>query len=193
MFSRRLFFGRLGAGLTAFVIPAVAAAQNYPSRSVRIVVGFAPGGSNDTYARLVAQWLSDRLGQPFVVENRPGGGTNIATEAVVRAVPDGHTLLLANPANAINATLYEHLPFNFIRDITPVVGMVRQPLIMLINPSMPPKTIPEFITYAKSNPGRITMASAGTGTAPHLAGELFRMTAGVDLIHVPYRGAGPAL
>jgi tripartite-type tricarboxylate transporter receptor subunit TctC len=193
MFSRRLFLGPLGAAVAAFVIPAIVGAQNYPSRPVRIVVGFAPGGSNDTYARLVAQWLSDRIGHPFVVENRPGGGTNIATEAVVRAAPDGHTLLLVNPANAINATLYEHLPFNFIRDVIPVISMVRQPLIMLINPSLPSKTIPEFISYARSNPGRITMASAGTGTAPHLAGELFRMIAGVDLIHVPYRGAGPAL
>jgi tripartite-type tricarboxylate transporter receptor subunit TctC len=128
-----------------------------------------------------------------VVENRPGGGTNIATEAVVKAQPDGYTLLLVNPANAINATLYERLTFNFMRDIVPVASMVRQPLVMLTNPSMPPKTVREFITYVKANPGRITMASAGSGTAPHLAGELFRMMAGVDLIHVPYRGAGPAL
>jgi tripartite-type tricarboxylate transporter receptor subunit TctC len=192
-FSRREFVDRAGAVLAASVIPSIAAAQNYPSRPVRILVGFAPGGSNDTYARLVGQSLSDRLGQPFVVENRPGGGTNIATEAVVKAAPDGYTVLLVNPANAINATLYERLTFNFIRDIAPVASMVRQPLIMLVNSSVPAKTIPEFIGYAKANPGQITMASAGTGTAPHLAGELFRMMAGIDMIHVPYRGAGPAL
>jgi tripartite-type tricarboxylate transporter receptor subunit TctC len=193
MLNRRQFLNRASAILTASVIPTVAAAEHYPSRPVRILVGFAPGGSNDTYARLVAQCLSERLGQPFVVENRPGGGTNIATEAVVRAVPDGHTLLLVNPANAINATLYERLAFNFIREVTPVVSMVRQPLIMLVNPSLPAKTIPEFVSYAKANPGRITMASAGAGTAPHLAGEMFRMMAGIDLIHVPYRAAPPAL
>jgi tripartite-type tricarboxylate transporter receptor subunit TctC len=193
MFSRRQFLDCTGALLTALAAPSVLAAQNYPTRAVRILVGFAPGGSNDIYARLEAHWLSDRLGQPFVVENRPGGGTNIATEAVVKAQPDGYSLLLVNPANAINATLYEHLTFNFMRDIVPVASMVRQPLVMLTNPSMPPKTVREFITYVKANPGRITMASAGSGTAPHLAGELFRMMAGVDLIHVPYRGAGPAL
>ncbi len=193
MFSRRQFLDCTGALLTALAAPPVSAAQNYPTRAVRILVGFAPGGSNDIYARLVGQWLSDRLGQPFVVENRPGGGTNIATDAVVKAQPDGYTLLLVNPANAINATLYERLTFNFMRDIVPVASMVRQPLVMLANPSMPAKTVREFITYVKANPGRITMASAGNGTAPHLAGELFRMMAGVDLIHVPYRGAGPAL
>jgi tripartite-type tricarboxylate transporter receptor subunit TctC len=193
MFSRRQFLDCTGALLTALAAPSVLAAQNYPTRAVRILVGFAPGGSNDIYARLAAHWLSDRLGQPFVVENRPGGGTNIATEAAVKAPPDGYTLLLVNPANAINATLYERLAFNFMRDIVPVASMVRQPLVMLTNPSMPAKTVREFITYVKANPGRITMASAGNGTAPHLAGELFRMMAGVDLIHVPYRGAGPAL
>jgi tripartite-type tricarboxylate transporter receptor subunit TctC len=193
MFSRRQFLDCTGALLTALAAPSVLAAQNYPTRAVRILVGFAPGGSNDIYARLAAHWLSDRLGQPFVVENRPGGGTNIATEAVVKAQPDGYTLLLVNPANAINATLYERLTFNFMRDIVPVASMVRQPLVMLTNPSMPAKTVREFITYVKANPGRIIMASAGSGTAPHLAGELLRMMAGVDLIHVPYRGAGPAL
>jgi tripartite-type tricarboxylate transporter receptor subunit TctC len=179
--------------LAAFASPSIAAAPNYPARPVRILVGFAPGGSNDIYARLIGQWLSEQFGQAFVVENRPGGGTNIATEAVVKAAPDGYTLLLVNPANAINATLYDHLAFNFIRDVVPVASMVRQPLIMLVNPSVPARTIPEFIAYAKANPGRIAMASAGNGTAPHLAGELFRMMAAVDLIHVPYRGAGPAL
>jgi tripartite-type tricarboxylate transporter receptor subunit TctC len=193
MLSRRKFLGRTGALLAVSSVSSVLAAQNYPLRPVRILVGFAPGGSNDIYARLVGQWLSDRLGQPFVVENRPGGGTNIATEAVVKATPDGYTLLLVNPANAINASLYERLTFNFIRDIAPVASMIRQPLVMLANPSMPAKTIPDFIGYAKAHPGRITMASAGNGTAPHLAGELFRMMADVDLIHVPYRGAGPAL
>ena len=193
MLNRRQFLNGAGAVIATSASSSIAAAQNYPLRPVRILVGFAPGGSNDIYARLVGQWLSDRLGQPFVVENRPGGGTNIATEAVVKAAPDGHALLLVNPANAINATLYERLPFNFIRDVAPIVSMVRQPLIMLVNPSMPVTTVPEFIKYAKANPGRITMASAGNGTAPHLAGEMFRMMTGVDLIHVPYRGAGPAL
>ena len=191
--NRRQFVNGVGAVIATSASSSIAPAQNYPLRPVRILVGFAPGGSNDIYARLVGQWLSDRLGQPFVVENRPGGGTNIATEAIVKAAPDGYALLLVNPANAINATLYERLPFNFIRDVAPIVSMVRQPLIMLVHPSMPVTTVTEFIKYAKANPGRITMASAGNGTAPHLAGEMFRMMAAVDLIHVPYRGAGPAL
>jgi tripartite-type tricarboxylate transporter receptor subunit TctC len=171
----------------------IAWAQTYPTRPVRIIVGFAPGGTNDILARLIGQWLSERLGQPLVVENRPGAGSNTATEAVVRAPADGYTLLLVQPAAAINATLYEKLNFNFIRDIAPVAGIVSVPLVMLVNPSVPARTIPEFITYAKANPGRINMASAGTGTAPHVAGELFKMMAGIDMIHVPYRGAGPAM
>ena len=152
-----------------------------------------PGSATDILARLIGQWLSERLGQPFIVENRPGGGGNIATEAVVRAPADGHTLLMVAPSNAINATLYDKLNFNFVRDIAPVASIVRQPQVMLVHPSVPAKTVPEFIAYAKANPGKINMASSGTGTAPHLAGELFKMMAGVDMVHVPYRGGGPAL
>jgi tripartite-type tricarboxylate transporter receptor subunit TctC len=178
------------------VLPALsrsAWAQAYPSRPVRLIAGSAPGSAVDILARLIGQWLSERLGQPLVVENRPGAGSNIATEAVVRAPADGYTLLLVQPAAAINATLYENLSFNFIRDIAPVAGIVSVPLVMLVNPSVPARTIPEFITYAKANPGRINMASAGNGTAPHVAGELFKMMTGIDMIHVPYRGGGPAL
>ena len=168
----------------------VAWAQAYPSRPVRIIVGFAAGGATDIVARLIGQWLSERLGQQFVIENRPGAGSNIATEAVVRAPPDGYTLLLVSPANAINATLYDKLNFNFIRDIAPVAGIIRVPIVMVVNPSFPAKTVPEFIAYAKANPGKINMASAGNGTAHHVAGELFKMMTGVDMVHVPYRGDG---
>ena len=154
---------------------------------------FAPGGGADIIARLIGQWLSERLGQPFIIENRPGAGSNIATEAVVHAPADGYTLLLVSPANAINATLYDKLNFNFIRDIAPVAGIIRVPNVMVVNPSVPAKTVPEFIAYAKANPGKLNMASAGIGTAPHVAGELFKMMAGVDMVHVPYRGDGPAL
>ena len=178
------------------MLPAVsriAWAQTYPSRQVRIVVGYPPGGSNDILARLMGQWLSEKLGQPFVIENRPGAGSNIGTEAVVRAPADGYTLLLVNPANAISATLYEQLNFNFIRDITPVAGIMRAPNVMEVHPSVPAKTVPEFIAYAKANPGKISMASTGVGTSTHLSGELFKMMAGVDLVHVPYRGNAPAL
>ena len=191
--SRRQFL-HLAAG--AAVLPAlsrIAWAQAYPSRPVRLIAGSAPGSAVDILSRLIGQWLSERLGQPLVVENRPGAGSNTATEAVVRAPADGYTLLLVQPAAAINATLYEKLNFNFIRDIAPVAGIVSVPLVMLVNPSVPARTVPEFITYAKANPGRINMASAGTGTAPHVAGELFKMMAGIDMIHVPYRGGGPAL
>jgi tripartite-type tricarboxylate transporter receptor subunit TctC len=187
---RREFIMLVGA---AAAWPLAARAQTYPTRPVRIVVGYAAGGSNDIVARLIDQWLSERLGQPFVIENRPGAGTNIATEAVVKAAPDGYTLLMVNPANAVNATLYERLNFVFLRDIVPVASMIRQPLIMLVNPSVPAKTIPEFIDYAKANPGKINMASGGNGSINHVAGELFKMMAGVNLVHVPYRGAGPAL
>ena len=193
-FSRRQWL-HLAAG--AAVLPALsrlAWAQIYPSRAVRLIAGSAPGSAVDILARLIGQWLSERLGQPLVVENRPGAGSNIATEAVVRAPADGYTLLLVQPAAAINATLYESsLNFNFNRDIAPVAGIVSVPLVMLVNPSVPARTIPEFITYAKANPGTINMASAGNGTAPHVAGELFKMMAGIDMIHVPYRGGGPAL
>jgi tripartite-type tricarboxylate transporter receptor subunit TctC len=168
-------------------------AQSYPARPVRLVVGYAAGGGVDIVARLIGQWLSERLGQQFIVENRPGAGTNIATESVVKAPPDGYTLLLVNAANAINATLYERLNFNFERDIVPVAGFVRQPQAMLVNLAVPAKSVPEFIAYAKANPGKVNMASAGIGTPSHLAGELFKMMTGVDLVHVPYRGVAPAM
>jgi tripartite-type tricarboxylate transporter receptor subunit TctC len=173
-------------------VSRIAFAQAYPSRPVRLIVSFAAGGPTDILARLTAQWLSERLGQQFVVENRPGGGGNIGTEAVVRASPDGYTLLMAGGNNAINATLYDKLNFNLIRDIAPVATIIRAPQILVVNPSVPAKTIPEFIAYAKAHPRKLNMASPGTGTPPHLAGELFKMMAGVDLIHVPYRGNGPA-
>jgi tripartite-type tricarboxylate transporter receptor subunit TctC len=170
-----------------------ASAQTYPSRPVRIVVGSASGGGVDIIARLVGQWLTERLGQTFVIENRPGAGTNIGTEAVVKAPPDGNTLLLVNAANAINATLYEKLNFNFNRDIAPVASIMRQPQVMLVNLSVPAKSVPEFIAYAKANPGKVNMASAGNGAPSHLAGELFKMMTSVDLVHVPYRGVAPAM
>jgi tripartite-type tricarboxylate transporter receptor subunit TctC len=191
--QRRRFLRLAAAAAVLPAMPRLVQAQTYPSRPVRWIVGFTPAGGNDIVARLMAQWLTERLGQPFVVENRPGAGTNIATEAVVNAPADGHTLLLANMANAINATLYEHLNFNFIRDTTPVAGISRAPLIIAVHPAVPAKTVPEFITYAKSKPGKINMASAGIGSAGHLAGELFKMMAGIDLVHVPYRGNAPAL
>ncbi len=168
-------------------------AQAYPSSPVRIVVGFAAGGAQDILARLVGQALSERLGQPFVIENRPGAGGNIATESVVKASPDGYTLLLLNTADAINLTLYEKLGFNIVRDIAPVADILHMPAVMVVNPSIPPKTVPEFIAYAKSNPGKVSMASAGIGSTGHLAGELFKMMTGADLVHVPYRGGAPAL
>jgi tripartite-type tricarboxylate transporter receptor subunit TctC len=186
----------LHLALGAAALPAIsriARAQAYPSRPVRVVVGFAPGGAPDILARLMGQWLSERLGQPFVIENRPGAGSNIATEAVVHAPADGYTLLLAAPPNAINATLYPKLNFNFIRDIAPVASLISQPSILIINPAVPAKTIPEFIAYAKANPSKLNMASPGVGTEPHLTGELFKMMTGVDMVHVPYRGAAPAM
>jgi tripartite-type tricarboxylate transporter receptor subunit TctC len=190
--SRRRFL-ELAAATAALPFPVVARAQNYPTRPVRWIVGIAPGGTLDILARLMGQWLSERLGQPFVIENRPGAGTNIGTEMVVRAPADGHTLLLVAPPNAINATLYENLNFNFIRDIAPVASISRVPLVMVVNPSVPAKTIPEFIAYAKANPGKLSMASGGNGTTPHVAGELFKMMTGIDMLHVPYRGVGPAM
>ena len=167
--------------------------QSLPTRPVRIIVPFAPAGSADIVARLIGQWLSERLGQPFVIENRPGAGTNIGTEAVVRAPADGYTLLLVGSSSAINATLYDKLTFNFIRDIAPVASIIRQPNVMLVNPSVPAKTVPEFIAYAKADPGKINMASAGNGSSSHVFGELFKMMAGVNIVHVPYRGGAPAL
>jgi tripartite-type tricarboxylate transporter receptor subunit TctC len=174
-------------------MPRIARAQAYPSRPVRIIAPTAPGGAPDIVARLIGPWLSQRLGQQFVVENRPGGGSNIGTEAVVRASPDGYTLLLASNTNAINATLYDRLNFDFLRDILPVAGIVRFPMVMVVNPSVPAKTVPEFTAYAKANPGKINLGSPGIGTPPHVAGELFKMMAGVDLVHVPYRGGGPVM
>jgi tripartite-type tricarboxylate transporter receptor subunit TctC len=190
---RRRFL-RLAVGAMAMPAAArVAGAQAFPSRAVRIVVGFAAGGSSDIGARVIGQWLQERLGQPFVVENRAGAATNIATELVVHAPPDGYTLLMIGPSSTINATLYDKLNFVFLRDIAPVASTIAQPQIMLAHPSLAAKTVPELIAYAKANPGKITMASAGTGSSGHLAGELFKMMAGVNMLHVPYRGAGPAL
>jgi tripartite-type tricarboxylate transporter receptor subunit TctC len=187
-------FLHLAAGAAALpALSRIAQAQNYPTRPVRIVVGYAAGGPADIVARLIAQWLSERLGQPFLVENRTGAATNIATEAVVRAPADGYTLLFVNAANAINTTLYEKLSFNFIRDIAPVANVVRVPNVVAVHPSFPAKTVPELIAYAKANPGKLTMASSGIGTPSHIFGELFKMMAGVNLVAVPYRGGGPAL
>ncbi len=190
---RRKFL-RLAVGAAALPVASrIARAQTYPSRPTRIVVPFAAGGSTDIIARLVGQWLSERLGQQFVIENRPGAGSNVGTEVVVNAPPDGYTLLLVGASSAINATLYEKLNFNFLRDITPVAGLISIPFIMVVNPSFPAKTVSEFIAYARANPGKVSMASGGNGTAGHLSGELFKMTAGVNMVHVPYRGEGPAL
>jgi tripartite-type tricarboxylate transporter receptor subunit TctC len=185
-----LLLAAVAAALPA--VSPIARAQAYPTKPVHIIVGFAPGGAPDIVARLVGQWLSERLGHPFVIENRTGAGGNIATEAVVNALPDGHTLLLVGPGSAINATLYERLNFNFIRDIAPVAGVIRVPNVMEVTPSMPVTTVPEFIAYAKANPGKVNMASGGNGTSVHVAGELFKMMTGVDMVHVPYRGVGLA-
>jgi tripartite-type tricarboxylate transporter receptor subunit TctC len=190
---RRQFL-RLAAGAAALpTIPNIASAQAFPDKPVRLVVGYAAGGVNDILARRMGQWFSERLGQAFIVENKPGAGSNIATEAVVRSPPDGYTLLLVSAANAINATLYEKLNFNFIRDIAPVAGIGRVSNVMVVNPSFPAQTVPEFIAYAKANPGKIAMASAGVGSPQHIGGELFKMMTGVNMVHVPYRGGAPAL
>ena len=184
----------LAAGAAALTaVPRVAKAQAYPTRPVRIVVGFPPGGAPDIFPRLMGQWLSERLGQPFVIENRPGAAGNIATESVVNSTPDGYTLLSCSTPSAINATLYGRLNFTFVRDIARVASFVRLPLVMLVNPSVPAKTVPEFITYAKANPGKIAMASTGIGTTTHLSGELFKIMAGIDMVHVPYRGGTAVL
>jgi tripartite-type tricarboxylate transporter receptor subunit TctC len=190
---RRRFL-RLALGSIA--LPAIlraARAQAYPSRPVHIVVGFAAGGTSDIGARLIGQSLQERLGQPFVIDNRPGAATNLATEVVVRAPADGYTLLMVGPSSTINATLYDKLGFVFLRDTAPVGSVFQQPQIVLAHPSVPAKTIPELIAYAKANPGKLTMASAGTGSSGHLAGEMFKMMAGINMLHVPYRGAAPAL
>jgi tripartite-type tricarboxylate transporter receptor subunit TctC len=190
---RRQLLRWVAAAATIPVVSRIAMAQTYPTKTVRWVVGYTPGGGNDIFARLIGQWLQDRLGQPFVIENRPGAGSNIATELVANAPADGYTLLLSNFANATNASLYRNQKFDFIRDIMPVAGIVRVPNAMLVNPSVPAKTVPEFITYAKANPGKVNMASAGQGSTGHLAGELFKMMTGAGFTHVPYRGNGPAL
>jgi tripartite-type tricarboxylate transporter receptor subunit TctC len=191
--ARRRFL-QLAAGAAA--LPAksgFSSAQAYPSRPVRIIVGYAAGGAQDIVARLIGQSLSARLGQPFVVENRPGAGGNIASELVVKAAPDGYTLLLLNTPDAINATLYDNLNFNILRDIAPVADVAHMPGVMVMNPALPPRTVREFIAYTKSNPGKVNMASAGVGSSGHLAGELFKMMTGADMVHVPYRGGAPAL
>ena len=187
-------FVRLAAGAAALPITSrIAGAQAYPARPIRVVVGYAPAGGTDIFVRLIGQWLSDRLGQPFVIENRPGATTMIGTEAVVRS-PDGYTLMLIGPPSATNTTLYENrLSYNFLRDIAPIASVVRAPYVMEVNPSVPAKTGPEFIAYAKANPGKISMASAGTGNATHMAGELFKVMTHIEMTHVPYRGAGPAV
>ena len=190
---RRKFL-RLAVGAAALpVVSRIARAQTYPSRPVRIISGFAAGGGTDIAARIIGQWLSERLARPFIIENRPGAGSNIAAEAVVRSAPDGYTLFLANSVNAINATLYTKLNFNFIRDTAPVAGIITTPSLMIVHPSVPAATVAEFIANAKASPGRVNMASAGNGSISHLAGELFKMAAGIDLLHVPYRGVAPAL
>jgi tripartite-type tricarboxylate transporter receptor subunit TctC len=190
---RRKFL-HLAAGAAALpAVSRIARAQTYPARPVRLIVFFPAGGVGDLLARLMGQWLSERLGKPFVVENRPGAGGNIGTETVVRASPDGYTLLWATSPNAINATFYDNLSYNFVRDVMPVASTIRVPNVMEVNPSVPAKTVPEFIAYAKANPGRLNMASGGNGVPSHVAGELFKMMAGVDMLHVPYRGGAPAL
>ena len=190
---RRKFL-HLTAGVAALpAISRIARAQTYPSRPVRLVAGFAPGGGVDITARLIGQWLAERLGQQFIIENRPGAGGNIGTEAVVRAAADGYTLVMVGSWNAINATLYDNLNFNFISDIAPVASVFRYPYVMVVNLSVPAKSVAEFIAYAKANPRKLNMASPGIGSGPHIAGELFKMMTGVEMAHVPYRGAGPSL
>ncbi len=190
---RRQFLHLAASAAALPALTRIAKAQTYPTRPLRMIIGYPPGGSADITARLTGQWLSERLGQPVVIESRPGAATNLATEAVVRAPPDGYTLLLVAPANAINATLYDKLNFNFLHDIAPVAGIIRFPNVVVVNPSLPIKTIPELIAYAKANPGRLNMASSGNGSTIHMSGELFKMMTGVNMVHVPYRGGAPAL
>ena len=190
---RRKFL-HVAAGAAAFpAISSMTWAQTYPSRSVRLIVPFPPGGPNDVFARLIGQWLSERLGQPFIIDHRPGAGGNIGTEVVVKAAPDGYTLLLINSNHTVNATLYDKLNYNFIRDIAPVAAIILLPLVLVLNPLVPAKTLLEFIAHAKANPGKLNYASVGNGSTPHVAGELFKMMTGIDIVHVPYRGAVQAL
>jgi tripartite-type tricarboxylate transporter receptor subunit TctC len=190
---RRRFLQLAASSAVTPALSRFANAESYPAHPIRVIVGYTPGGSADLTARLMGQWLSERLGQSFVIENRPGGGTNIATEAALRSPPDGYTLLLAAPANAINATLYNKLNFNFLRDAEPVAGLIRFPNVVVVNPSVPVKSIPELIAYAKANPGKLNMASSGNGSTIHMSGELFKMLTGINMVHVPYRGGAPAL
>ncbi len=192
-FPRRQFLQLAASAVALPVVLRVARAQTYPSRPVRLIIGYPAGGANDIIGRLIGQWLSERLGQQFIIENRAGAAGNIATEAVVRSPADGYTLLVVGSFNAINATLYDKLSFNFIRDVEPVAGIIRSTFVMLLNPSFPAKTVPEFIGYAKANPGKINMASAGSGNLTHVAGELFKAMTGVNMLHVPYRGGAPAM
>jgi tripartite-type tricarboxylate transporter receptor subunit TctC len=191
-FARSLCFA-VAAAVGSLALMSGAHANDYPARAVKWIVPYPPGGTTDVLARIVAQWLTEKMGQPFVVENRAGGGNNIGTDMVVKAAPDGYTMLLVNPANGINATLYKNLPFNFIKDIEPVAGLVRTPNVMEVTTSLPVKTVAEFIEHCKANPGKINMASSGSGTSVHLSGELFKSMTGCDMVHVPYKGAGPAL
>lgn len=193
MASRRAAIGLIAMGFAAFVSPNSATAQDYPTRPVKWVVGYPPGGATDILARLIGQRLSERLGQQFIIENKPGAGNNVGTESVVNADPDGYTVLLVNPANGINASLYAKLSFNFIRDIAPVAGLARVPNVMIVPNDFPAKTVTEFIAYAKANPGKVNMASSGNGTSIHLSGELFKAMTGVEMLHVPYRGSAPAI
>ena len=191
--SRRTFIHTAAGGALSPAVARLASASDYPARPVHLIIGYPPGGSADLTARLTGQWLSERLGQQFIVESRPGAATNLATESVLRATPDGYTLLLAAPANATNVALFAQLNFDFIRDITPIAGIIRFPDVVDVNPSVPVHSIPELISYAKANPGKLNFASSGIGSTLHVAGELFKMMAGVDIVHVPYRGGGPAL
>ena len=190
---RRRFLQVAGGAAALPFVPGTAFAAGYPSQPVRLIVPYAPGGATDTVARLIGPWLQEKLGQPFIVESRPGAGTNIGTAAVAHAAPDGHTLLLFDPAAAINATLYEKLNFNFVKDIAPIILIFRTPFVMVVPPSSPAKTLAEFVAYAKANPGKVNMASAGNGTGSQLAGELFKLKAGIDMTHIPFRGGGPAV
>jgi len=191
--ARRIFLGLTAAAAVLPTMSPIAMAENYPAQPVRVIVPFGSSGATDIVARLIAQWLSDRLGRQFIVENRPGAGSNLGTAAVIRSAPDGYTLLLVGPPAAINATLYEKLSFNFLRDIAPIAGIVRFPNVMVVHPSVPVTTVAELIAYAKANPGKINFASTGLGSTPHVNGELFKMMAGINIVHVPYRSAAAAM